>query len=38
MKRSKAYRNADSQIDHDKLYSPPEAVALAKSADRKSVV
>ena len=32
MKRSKAYRNALDQIDRDKLYSPPEAVGLAKSA------
>src|SRR5947209_17061125 len=32
MKRSKAYRSAADQIDRDRLYSPPEAVALAKSA------
>ncbi len=32
MKRSKAYRSAAEQIDRDRLYSPPEAVALAKSA------
>ena len=32
MKRSKAYRTALDQIDRDKLYSPPEAVELAKSA------
>src|SRR6202161_3768834 len=30
MKRSKAYRSAAEQIDKDKLYSPSEAVALAK--------
>lgn len=30
MKRSKAYQNADQKIDHDRLYSPPEAVELAK--------
>jgi large subunit ribosomal protein L1 len=32
MKRSKAYRSAAEQIDRDRLYSPPEAVALAQSA------
>src|SRR6201991_4781794 len=32
MKRSKAYRNAAEQIDHDKLYSPADAVALAQSS------
>src|ERR1700727_904653 len=31
MKRSKAYRSAAEQIDKDKLYSPSEAVDLAKS-------
>src|SRR5579871_5064816 len=31
MKRSKAYRQADEQIDHDRLYSPSEAVSLAKA-------
>ncbi|MFC0040386.1 50S ribosomal protein L1 [Actinomadura rayongensis] len=30
MKRSKAYRSADERIDRDKLYSPLEAVQLAK--------
>jgi large subunit ribosomal protein L1 len=30
MKRSKAYENADQKIDHDRLYSPVEAVDLAK--------
>jgi len=30
MKRSKAYRAAAEQIDHTKLYSPAEAVALAR--------
>ena len=30
MKRSKAYRNADAKIDKDALYSPAEAVKLAK--------
>src|SRR5580658_6248956 len=32
MKRSKAYRNADAKIDQDNVYSPAEAVELAKSA------
>jgi ribosomal protein L1, bacterial/chloroplast len=32
MKRSKAYRQADGQIDHEKLYSPAEAVTIAKSS------
>src|SRR5580692_1830226 len=32
MKRSKAYRSAAEQIDRDKLYSPAEAVALARQA------
>src|ERR1700758_2670924 len=32
MKRSKAYQNADTKIDHDALYSPGEAVALAQSS------
>jgi large subunit ribosomal protein L1 len=31
MKRSKAYRNAAAQIDRSKLYSPAEAVALART-------
>jgi large subunit ribosomal protein L1 len=30
MKRSKTYRSAAEQIDRDRLYSPAEAVALAK--------
>jgi large subunit ribosomal protein L1 len=30
MKRSKNYRNASDKIDHDRLYSPVEAVKLAK--------
>jgi large subunit ribosomal protein L1 len=30
MKRSKAYRDADGKIDHERLYSPAEAVELAK--------
>lgn len=30
MKRSKSYRAAESKIDHDELYSPLEAVRLAK--------
>src|SRR5437868_13328967 len=32
MKRSKAYRQAAGQIDHERLYSPAEAVTIAKSA------
>ena len=32
MKRSKAYHSAAEQIDRDRLYTPPDAVALAKSA------
>ena len=32
MKRSKSYREAAEQIDRDKLYSPAEAVSLAKSS------
>src|SRR6266850_426432 len=32
MKRSKGYRNAAAKIDADKLYSPLEAVRLAKEA------
>lgn len=32
MKRSKSYRAADSKIDHDELYSPLEAVRLAKES------
>jgi large subunit ribosomal protein L1 len=31
MKRSKSYRKADESIDHEKLYGPAEAVALAKA-------
>jgi len=31
MKRSKAYRSAAEQIDREKLYSPAEAVSIAKS-------
>jgi large subunit ribosomal protein L1 len=31
MKRSKAYRNAAEQIDRDRLYTPVEAVRLAKA-------
>jgi large subunit ribosomal protein L1 len=31
MQRSKAYQNADTKIDHDELYSPVDAVDLAKS-------
>src|SRR6202000_2542342 len=30
MKRSKAYQDADAKIDHDALYSPGEAIELAK--------
>ena len=30
MKRSKSYRQADEQIDRERLYSPAEAVTLAK--------
>src|SRR5208283_2780421 len=32
MKRSKAYLKAQEQIDRDRLYSPAEAVTIAKSA------
>src|SRR5438105_601274 len=32
MKRSKAYRQAAGQIDRERLYSPAEAVTMAKSA------
>src|SRR6202046_1837774 len=32
MKRSKSYRQADEQIDRERLYTPAEAVTLAKSA------
>ncbi len=32
MKRSKAYRDADAKIDQDNVYSPADAVELAKSA------
>src|ERR1700693_1258271 len=31
MKRSKAYQNADTKIDHEQLYSPVDAVDLAKA-------
>ena len=31
MKRSKSYRQADEQIDHERLYSPAEAVGIAKA-------
>src|ERR1700687_355460 len=31
MKRSKAYREASEQIDHARLYSPAEAVGIAKA-------
>src|SRR5215213_11010752 len=31
MQRSKGYRKAAEKIDHDKLYEPTEAIALAKS-------
>jgi large subunit ribosomal protein L1 len=31
MKRSKSYQNADEKIDHERLYSPIEAVELAKT-------
>src|SRR6266513_636651 len=31
MKRSKSYRQADEQIDRERLYSPAEAVTIAKS-------
>jgi len=31
MNRSKAYRSAAEQIDREKLYSPAEAVSIAKS-------
>src|SRR5271168_535900 len=31
MKRSKAYRQASEQIDRDRLYSPAEAVTIAKT-------
>jgi hypothetical protein len=31
MKRSKSYQNADEKIDHDALYSPVDAVELAKN-------
>src|SRR5277367_6649645 len=31
MQRSKAYQNADTKIDHDELYSPVDAVDLAKA-------
>src|SRR6202020_1142571 len=31
MKRSKAYQDAEKKIDHEVLYSPPDAVELAKN-------
>src|SRR5207344_3092270 len=31
MKRSKSYRQADEQIDHERLYSPAEAITIAKA-------
>ena len=31
MKRSKAYQDADAKIDHDALYSPGDAIELAKT-------
>ena len=31
MKRSKAYQNAAEKINHEQLYSPAEAVELAKA-------
>ena len=31
MKRSKAYRQASEQIDRARLYSPAEAVTIAKA-------
>src|SRR6202035_4411407 len=31
MKRSKAYQDADAKIDHEALYSPSDAIELAKS-------
>ncbi|HEY3872383.1 MAG TPA: 50S ribosomal protein L1 [Actinocrinis sp.] len=34
MKRSKGYRAAAAQIDHDEVYSPLDAVRLAKSTSR----
>jgi large subunit ribosomal protein L1 len=32
MKRSKSYRSADERIDHEKLYSPSDAIALAQAS------
>jgi large subunit ribosomal protein L1 len=32
MKRSKAYRSADERIDHDKFYTPAEAIELAQAS------
>jgi large subunit ribosomal protein L1 len=32
MKRSKSYRSADERIDHEKLYSPTDAIALAQAS------
>src|SRR5919204_1812388 len=31
MKRSKAYTDAASKVDHERLYSPAEAIELAKA-------
>jgi large subunit ribosomal protein L1 len=31
MKRSKSYRQAAEQIDRERLYSPAEAVTIAKA-------
>ena len=31
MKRSKSYRKADEQIDHEKLYAPAEAIEILKA-------
>ena len=36
MKRSKSYRDAAEKIDRDKLYSPLEAVELAKDTSSKN--
>ena len=30
MKRSKSYRKADEQIDHERVYSPVEAVSITR--------
>ena len=34
MKRSKSYRQADEQIDHERLYSPAEAVISVGTKNR----